>query len=667
MVLGEGHILERLDSVRELTGARWAAIAWQASSGEWIQFVQSRKDMVDQSRDRLLADLHACSMSGSQQSEQWQHLKSHWRVECAVLRSVSLGDTRNAFYALLWDDRTDPPTDLCSAGGWSDLALGGIIMWASQLEILQSYSAKRQAILETATLFSAAMTESEVLERGLSVAIRLVDAQGAAFYEGTPTAESYTERHVEAEGELSRRLRQGMPFSAALANDLSLQGAPRTIPWRGSADEKTHTDLLVIAVGSRESVQGVLCLARTNGQQFSQLDSGTLALFGRQLTNVCEQQRLLARLKESNHELSVTQNRLVETARLQTLGEVAATIAHDFNNVLGGLLGRVQLLQHASSDSRTLVALEKMERMISDGESTVKRLQEAARVRKDSGRSSQSLTALVREVFAEVEPTLRTQTQIHDRQIVWMTDLKPTRARIDSGGRLAGSLRAFLTELAATSPEESVIEISTGRDGQSDVLQVGLTGSLPLAFSDWSWQSLDACAELASIVLQCSGTPEFHDSGRQEAMLTLRWNDAGLRPVQDPGNKEQSYRILVVDDDPDVREVLCEMLCADGHTVTTAADGAEALQGLTANKYDIVFTDLGMPGISGWQVAEQVKRIAPNTPVIMVTGWGAQVDADKIYNSGVDRLITKPFQWLDVLETLRETMGRSQTTTASNQ
>ena len=69
--------------------------------------------------------------------------------------------------------------------------------------------------------------------------------------------------------------------------------------------------------------------------------------------------------------------------------------------------------------------------------------------------------------------------------------------------------------------------------------------------------------------------------------------------------------------------------------------------------------------ISGWQVAEQVKRIAPNMPVIMVTGWGAQIDAEKIHNSGVDRVMTKPFQWLDVLETLRDTVGRSQTKTAS--
>jgi CheY-like chemotaxis protein/signal transduction histidine kinase len=657
MMLGEGHVLQRLDSVRELTCARWVAIAWQASDGEWKRFVSSRKDMVTQSRDRLFEDVHACWHSSNPDSEAWSHLKSHWKIADAVLHEVALGDSRSAYYAVLWDGQESPHPSSQRNHDWLELALGGTVLWSSQHELLEGYRVKRQAILETATLFSAAMTESEVVKRGLSVAMRLVDAQGAAFYEGIPTSDSYGVSHVEAHGELGTRLKQGMPFGVDMAKELSLTGGPTTMPWRFTSEGVACAELLLVPIGSRESVQGVLCLARTNGHLFSQLDSGTLALFGRQLTNVCEQQKLLAKLKESNHELSVTQSALVETARLQTLGEIAATIAHDFNNVLGGLLGRVQLLQHAAPDSRTLVALEKMERMISDGESTVRRLQDAARVRKDSGRESQSITALMREVFAEVGPALRTQNQIHDRQIVWMTNMKPTRVKIDAGDLLAGSLRAFLTELAARSPEDCVIEIRTDRDGMGDMLQFVLTGPRPLEFSDWQWHALESCAELTHLVTQQSGTVEFHGP-EQEAAFTLRWSDVGSQGAPD-GGKEPSYRILVVDDDADVREVLCDLLRVDGHTVSAAADGAEALHEFTADKYDIVFTDLGMPGISGWQVAEHVKRVAPHMPVIMVTGWGAQIEPEKIYNSGVDRVMAKPFQWLDVLETLRDVMRRA--------
>jgi CheY-like chemotaxis protein len=61
-----------------------------------------------------------------------------------------------------------------------------------------------------------------------------------------------------------------------------------------------------------------------------------------------------------------------------------------------------------------------------------------------------------------------------------------------------------------------------------------------------------------------------------------------------------------------------------------------------------------MPGISGWQVAEMVKREAPKTPVVLVTGWGAQIEAEKVRSSSVDRVLSKPFQWFSVLEILKE-------------
>ena len=120
------------------------------------------------------------------------------------------------------------------------------------------------------------------------------------------------------------------------------------------------------------------------------------------------------------------------------------------------------------------------------------------------------------------------------------------------------------------------------------------------------------------------------------------------------GASRSPMRILIVDDDIEVRDVLEELLHVDGHKVSTAADGAEALSLFKPGRFDMVFTDLGMPGISGWQVVEQIKRQAPQTPVVMVTGWGAQLDPARIAASGVDRVLTKPFQWLAVLEALND-------------
>jgi len=127
------------------------------------------------------------------------------------------------------------------------------------------------------------------------------------------------------------------------------------------------------------------------------------------------------------------------------------------------------------------------------------------------------------------------------------------------------------------------------------------------------------------------------------------------RDPTDPG--PDAPRITIVDDDRDVREVLEELLCADGHTVTVAEDGAAALQVFDPEAFDLVFTDLGMPGISGWQVARQVKRAAPDLPVVVITGWGAQLDPEQIAESGVDEVLSKPFQWLAVLDIMKKLAG----------
>jgi CheY-like chemotaxis protein len=397
----------------------------------------------------------------------------------------------------------------------------------------------------------------------------------------------------------------------------------------------------------------VLAVARSTPHPFTELDSVTLVLYTRQLVAVMENRRLLARLKAANRELSTTQARLVESARLQTLGEVAARVAHDFNNILGALLGRVQLLQHSVPEPRIQTALGKMERLVAAGEATVKRLQEAARVRTEDPGQVHTLAGMVREVFAESETSLRNQTQIDNRKIIWHTRFKPTGQAVDPSPQLRSSLRQILADLAANAPEDSVVELHTERSEKADVLKIGLVPPRAEATQHWQWETLTGYQGLKEIIDQLDGELEYRSVSTGAQELHVRLGSPRRDTLRSP-TSERKYRVLVVDDDSEVREVLEELLQADGHTVTAAADGAQALKAFEPEQHDIVFTDLGMPGISGWQVAEMVKREAPKTPVVLVTGWGAQIEAEKVRASSVDRVLTKPFQWFSVLEVLKD-------------
>ena len=80
-------------------------------------------------------------------------------------------------------------------------------------------------------------------------------------------------------------------------------------------------------------------------------------------------------------------------------------------------------------------------------------------------------------------------------------------------------------------------------------------------------------------------------------------------------------KILIIDDEEEIRGLLQEIVSADGHVVDIAPDGVTGLEKLAVQPYDLVFTDVGMPGLSGWEVAKKVKEINQKTPVALITGY----------------------------------------------
>ena len=101
-------------------------------------------------------------------------------------------------------------------------------------------------------------------------------------------------------------------------------------------------------------------------------------------------------------------------------------------------------------------------------------------------------------------------------------------------------------------------------------------------------------------------------------------------------------KILVVDDDPVVGKSFDRVLTGKGYAVITAADGEEALRKLSAENYDLVFTDIRMPGMSGLDVAERVKASQPWLPVVIVTGYGTGENEARATAAGVAGFLRKP-------------------------
>jgi CheY-like chemotaxis protein len=103
-------------------------------------------------------------------------------------------------------------------------------------------------------------------------------------------------------------------------------------------------------------------------------------------------------------------------------------------------------------------------------------------------------------------------------------------------------------------------------------------------------------------------------------------------------------RILVIDDEVEIVEIVKDVLSAEGHEVATALNGHAGLATARGAGFDVVFTDLGMPDMTGWEVAERVRQLSPESAVVLVTGWGATLDQDEVRRHGVEAVLNKPFE-----------------------
>jgi CheY-like chemotaxis protein len=129
-------------------------------------------------------------------------------------------------------------------------------------------------------------------------------------------------------------------------------------------------------------------------------------------------------------------------------------------------------------------------------------------------------------------------------------------------------------------------------------------------------------------------------------------------PVTAAAVPEVALRCLVVDDEEEVGTMLGDVLETGGHRVVVLTDGAEAIARFRAEPFDLVFTDLAMPRVSGWQVAQAVKEIAPAVPVVLVTGFGVELSAEERQTHGVDVVVVKPLKIDDVLDVVVRAIQR---------
>ncbi|HLG93635.1 MAG TPA: response regulator [candidate division Zixibacteria bacterium] len=433
--------------------------------------------------------------------------------------------------------------------------------------------------------------------------------------------------------------------------------------------------LLLLPLLRGEELEGAMVFQHFPADPFTQADVELAVLFVSAAMQALANARNFVHLEAAHRSLSAAQERLLESERLVALKEMAGGMAHDFNNVLGAVIGRVQLLLAQPLDDRVARALRQIEASSQEAARTVARLQEFTRDRQEESPEPVDMVSVAREAIELTRPAWRDRIGSAGGPIELELDLKPTAPVLGNFSELVEVAANLITNAADALPNGGKIIVSTSQKEEEVFLSVrdNGTGMSPEVKSKIFFPFFTTKGKRGTglglsvaygVITRHRGEIVVQSGEGKGSLFTLRFPASTPvpkkpEPAKSPVKKVGELAILVIDDDENIRNVLSEMLDFLGHKVASAQDGTEAFGHLDRAGFDLVITDLGMPGISGWEVARRAKEKNAKTPVMLVSGWGAQIDPARVREAGVDLVLNKPFHLDDVRRAISEILSKS--------
>ena len=365
------------------------------------------------------------------------------------------------------------------------------------------------------------------------------------------------------------------------------------------------------------------------------------------------------------------EEQLLQTEKLRALGEMASGVAHDFNNALAAILGNTELLLHTAKDEDLRGSLKVIEKVARESARTVKRLQEFTRKRVHQELFKINVNDVIIDAIEITKPKWKDEAQAKGIHIDMASKFVEISTVIGDASELREVITNMIFNAIDAMPEGGRIEIQAFQKRGKVYIQISDTG-VGMAeevrkkifepfFTTKPFSNAGLGLSMSyGIVKRFGGEIEVESILGHGTTFTiiLPIGLEGKEQLTVPSimKREREARILVIDDEETVRSVLSRILSQVKHRVTVAENGEEGIRLFKEEGFDIVLTDLGMPGISGWEVGKTIKRMSPRTPVGMITGWG-EVNQATIKENGIDFVISKPFQFNQILKVIDETIA----------
>ncbi|MBI2206057.1 MAG: GAF domain-containing protein [Candidatus Rokubacteria bacterium] len=423
-----------------------------------------------------------------------------------------------------------------------------------------------------------------------------------------------------------------------------------------------------------DRVVGALAL-RSAERPFTAADELLLANIGDLAAAALRTADLFEERARAYRDLGAAQDQLVRTEKLRALGEMASGIAHDFNNLLAAILGRAQLVLQRITDPKLRQWVTVIERAALDGAQTVRRLQEFTRIRRDEPLVAVDVNRIVRETLEITQSRWRDEPASRGVTIRVESALGDVPEVAGDAAELREALTNLVLNAVDAMPDGGTLTLETAAVAGGVTLVVSDTGlGMPEAvrsrifdpfFTTKGPRGTGLGLSITYGILSRHGASVDVQSaeGRGTSFrLVFPRGERLLRAQADAAAEAVALvtplSCLVVDDDEAVGSVVGDMIEASGHRALVLADPAEAIARMREASFDVVFTDLAMPVISGWEVARAARATLPDTPVFMMTGFGVELSDEERLRHGLQAVLVKPLRIEDILDALRRAAER---------
>jgi PAS domain S-box-containing protein len=368
-------------------------------------------------------------------------------------------------------------------------------------------------------------------------------------------------------------------------------------------------------------------------------------------------------------------DRAARADKLRALGQLASGVAHDFNNSLAAILGRAQLILRRVKDEELLRSLGIIVTAAEDAAATVRRIQTFARKSTATEMEMLDVANLLRDAIEFTRTRWQNEALAAGIDIDVTLNAEPDCFTLGNASELREVFVNLVVNAVDAMPRGGSLTLCCKRDNNRIKLSFADTGTgikeeirdrifepfyttkgvhgtgLGLAVS---YGIIERHGGVISVESQLGKGSTFNLD------LPLVQRQQQTNGVTETRLMMKRLSVLVIDDEEFVRETLGEMVSALGHDVQTVDSGRAALERTATQHLDVVFTDLAMPEMDGWETARALRQARPDLPVVLVTGYGATAEPPSGEQDLVDAIIGKPFAFDQVAAILSKVCSEAE-------